>query len=137
MALCFGKVVVPFEQMTMGDAGGSFQTLPMVDLTAGGACYSWLWKQLGLSRLQFRKGTHNRLPLAQEVKTAILESRHKRKRDGKFYNADDRPIAESLVITVRGQQLTVLNDARRLAFHVPGQLPLSCSCVSARRTWLM
>ena len=44
--------------------------------------------------------------------------RGKRKRDGKFYNEDDRPIAESLAITVRGQQLIVLNDVRRLALNV-------------------
>ena len=116
--MCFGKFVVPIETMTLGDADGNFKSVHMVELTAHWSCYTWFWKQLGVSRADFKKGTPNSLPPVKEIKASISAVRHKRKRDGKFYNEDDRPVAESLVIAVRGQQLTVLNDARRLALSV-------------------
>ena len=118
MALCFGKLVVPIEHMTLGDAAGEFKSRPMVELTTDWSCYTWLWKQLGVSRSDFKKGMPMSLPLVQEIKASVSELRHKRKRDGKFYAADNRPIAESLAITVRGKQLVVLNDARRVAVNV-------------------
>ena len=55
MALCFGKFVVPIDHMTLGDADGNFKSRPMVELTADWSCYSWLWKQLGVSRNDFNE----------------------------------------------------------------------------------
>ena len=118
MALCFGKLAVPIDHMTLGGADGEFKSRPMVELATDWSCYTWLWKQLGVSRSDFKKGMPSSLPLVKEIKASVSEVRHKRKRDGKFYNAENRPIAESLAITVRGQQLIVLNDARRLAVNV-------------------
>ena len=83
MALCFGKFVVPIDHMTLGDADGNFKSQPMVELTADWSCYSWLWKQLGVSRADFKKGTPNSLPLVKEIKASVSGARHKRKRDGK------------------------------------------------------
>ena len=118
MALCFGKLAVPIDHMILGDADGNFTSRPMVEVTTDWPCYSWLWKQLGVSRADFKKGTPNSLPLVKEIKASISGARHKRRRDGKFYNVENRPIAESLAITVRGQELIVLNDVRRLALNV-------------------
>ena len=65
MALCFGKVVVPIEHMTLGDADGNFKSRPMVELTTDWSCYTWLWKQLGASRSDFKKGMPMLLPLVK------------------------------------------------------------------------
>ena len=53
MALCFGKFAVPIDHMTLGDADGNFKSRPLVELTADWSCYSWRWKQLGVSRNDF------------------------------------------------------------------------------------
>ena len=52
------------------------------------------------------------------MQAGIMEKRGRRKRDVKFYNTDDRPIAKSLVLRVRGHDLQVVSDHRKLKFNL-------------------
>ena len=116
--MCFGNVAVPINNMNVGDADGNFKIVPMVELTSTGFCHGWFWKQLGVKYEDFKRGRHSSLPLVMEIKASIAAVRGKRKRDGKFYDEDGRPVAQSLVITVRGKQLVVLTDPRRLVLGI-------------------
>ena len=132
-ALCFGKFAIPTDDMTLAHADGNFRQVPMVDLsrtTAGWLCYTWFWQQLEVSRKSFKKGTPYSLPLVLEIKAAISAARHKRKRDGKFYDEAGRPVPQALVITLRGKQLVVLNDARKLVLCLTDPEDLMCWFVS-------
>ena len=118
-ALCIGNVAVPINNMNVGDADGNFKVVPMVELTSTAFCHAWFWKQLGVKYDDFKRGRPGSLPLVKEIKTSIAAVRGKRKRDGRWYTEDGRPVPQSQVITVRDKQLVVLTaDTRTLVLGI-------------------
>ena len=71
-----------------------------------------------MSISDWQQGLPYQLPLLKEIQAGILEKRGKRKRDGKFYDTDDRPTPKSLVLRVRGHDLQVVNDPRKLKLNL-------------------
>ena len=118
-ALCIGNVAVPINNMNVGDADGNFKVAPMVELTSTAFCHAWFWKQLGVKYEDFKRGRPGSVPLVKEIKTSIAAVRGKRKRDGRWYCEDGRPVPQSQVITVRDKQLSVLTaDTRTLVLGI-------------------
>ena len=66
----------------------------------------------------WQQGLPYQLPLLKEIQAGILEKRGKRKRDGKFYDTEDRPTPKSLALRVRGHDLQVMNDPRKLLLNL-------------------
>ncbi len=121
--LCFGQYAVPFNDVLLTDDVGNFVNVHLVDISRGTGydVYKWLWKPLGVSVADWREGKPYRLPLLQEIHAGIAGKRHKRKRDGKFYDVAGRVNSQSLVLHIRGRDLQVLNDPRKLLLNLESE----------------
>ena len=120
-ALVVGMSAVPIIEQTLAKHDGQFMNVPMVDLSrvgGGWALYQWLWKPLGVPRMDWDKGAPWKLPLMQELLATLAEARGKRGRDGKFRDALGNLLPELLEVNVRGHHLQVLNDARKLLVNL-------------------
>jgi len=110
--------------MTLASEGGGFENVTMVDLSFGTNLYQWLWSPLGITYAEWRNGKPWKLPLMEEIRSAISAVRTKRNRDGTWRDAQSRLIPQLLVIDVRGRELKVENNKRKVMVNLPESMEL-------------
>ena len=115
--------MVPILRETLVNGQGQAVSVPLVGLSKcfGYFTFRWLWGPLGMPLADWHSGASRRLPLMEELVSAIVAPRRKRKRFGGWVDENDRPVPTLLQIQVRGHSLQAGSDHRWLKVNLSAE----------------